>query len=590
MSHPCALSAAPPGELDGTGLSSNRGVSLDMAVLRVLKGQNPGQLFPLDRESVILGRHPDCDIVLEVGAVSRQHARIARAGEDFSVEDLKSRNGTYVNDQLVSGQQKLNENDRLKICDVEFVFHHGSPDSAVPVAAPDDQTVDGAFLIDDDRSGSGSTVMSKVNVGSGASGLRLTVNPEAKLKALLEIGQNLGQAVSLGEVLPKVMDSLFAIFLQADRGFVVLKDSNTGQLVPKALKHRREDSADQIRISRTIVKEVMETREAILSADAATDSRFDMAQSIVDFQIHSMMCAPLVASNGKVLGVIQVDTMDQRQRFTQEDLEVLASVACQAAIAVENAQLHEIAVQEASLRRELAVAHQVQRGFLPAMPPALDAYEFFDFYEPAKELGGDYFDYISLPGGRLAIALADVSGKGVSAALLMAKLSSETRYCLVSESSPAAAVSRLNQIFCASRWEDRFVTMILTVLDPVKHEVCVVNAGHMPPLLRRGSGDVEPAAETIGGLPLGVADGLDYQQSTISLSAGDWLTMYTDGIPDAMNVARDFYGAKRLEAQLRAQVAGVRDLGQRILDDVRRFVGNQAQSDDMCVTCFGRVK
>ena len=560
-----------------------------MAVLRVLKGQNPGQLFPLDSDSIILGRHPDCNIVLEVGAVSRQHARIVKIDEEFCVEDLKSRNGTYVNDQLVTGQQKLAENDRVKICDVEFVFHQGSPESAIPIDASE-QTVDGAFLIDDDRSGSGSTVMSKVNVGSGASGLRLTVNPEVKLKAVLEIGQNLGQAVSLNDVLPKVMDSLFSIFLQADRGFVVLKDPATDQLVPKALKHRREDSADKIRISRTIVREVMDSREAILSADAATDSRFDMAQSIVDFHIHSMMCAPLVGSNGRVLGVIQVDTMDQRQRFTQEDLEVLASVACQAAIAVENAQLHEIAVQEASLRRELAVAHQVQRGFLPAAAPSLDAYEFFHFYQPAKELGGDYYDYISLPGGRLVIVLADVSGKGVSAALLMAKLSSETRYCLVSELTPAKAVSRLNEIFCASRWEDRFVTMILTALDPAKHEVCVVNAGHMPPLLRRGSGEVEPAAASIGGLPLGVADGMEYEQSTICLSPGDCLTMYTDGIPDAMNVARDFYGPQRLERQLRSEVNGVKQLGQQILDDVFRFVGNQTQSDDMCVTCFGRVK
>ena len=334
----------------------------------------------------------------------------------------------------------------------------------------------------------------------------------------------------------------------------------------------------------------MASREAVLSADAATDSRFDMAQSIVDFQIHSMMCAPLVSSEGRVLGVIQIDTTDQRQRFGQDDLEVLASVACQAAIAVENAQLHEIAVQEASLRRELAVAHRVQQGFLPSAPPQLDDYEFFDFYEPAKELGGDYFDYIPLPGGRLAIVLADVSGKGVSASLLMAKLSSEARYCLVSEATPAAAVSRLNGIFCGSRWEDRFVTLVLTVLDPARHEVCLVNAGHMPPLLRHGSGAVEQMCESVGGLPLGVSDGVDYEQVTAGLAPGDSLTLYTDGIPDAMNVAHELYGGGRLEAQLRASVDGVKALGQRILEDVRRFVGSQAQSDDMCVTCFGRVR
>jgi len=560
-----------------------------MAVLRVLKGLNPGQLFSLDNESMVLGRHPECDIVLEVGAVSRQHARIVRIEDKFYVEDLNSRNGTFVNDQAVAGQQILAESDRLRICDMEFLFLAGSPDSAIRRAAQD-ETIDGAMLIDDEPTPTGSTVMSKVNVSSGTSGLRLTVNAEAKLKALLEIGQNLGRALALGEVLPKVLDSLFKIFLQADRGFIVLKDKETGRLVPKALKHRREESAEKIRISRTIVNEVIASREAVLSADAATDSRFDMAESIVDFHIHSMMCAPLVNGEGEVLGVIQIDTMDQRQRFDRDDLEVLASVACQAAIAVENAQLHEVAVRDAALRRELAVAYRVQKGFLPSAPPQLEAYEFFDFYEPAKELGGDYFDYIPLPGGRLAIILADVSGKGVSAALLVAKLSSETRFCLASEPSPAVAIGRLNKEFCGSRWEDRFVTLVLTVLDPTRHEVCLVNAGHMPPLMRHPSGAIEPTGEEASGLPLGVDSGVEYEEVSVSLSPGDSLTMYTDGIPDAMNAAKVFYGSRRLEAQLSAPAKGVRDLGQHILEDVRRFVGSHPQSDDMCVACFGRIR
>ena len=555
-----------------------------MAVLRVLRGLNPGQLFPLDSESAVLGRHPECDIVLEVGAVSRQHARIVKLGDECFIEDLGSRNGTFINDQPVRARERLGDNDQVRICDIEFVFHSGAPDLTLH---PADETIE-AMLVDDDN-GSGSTVMSKVDISSGSTGLRLTVNAEIKLKALLEIGQNLGKAVGLGEVLPKVLGSLFSIFLQADRGFVVLKEVGTGRLVPKAVKHRREESAEQIRISRTIVNGVMTSKEAVLSADAATDSRFDMAESIVDFHIHSMMCAPLVGSDGVVLGVIQIDTMDPRQRFNKEDLEVLASVACQAAIAVENAQLHEIAVQEAALRRELAVAHRVQQGFLPAAPPQLDGYEFFDFYEPAKELGGDYFDYIRLPGGRLAVVLADVSGKGVSAALLMAKLSAETRYCLAREASLVEAVGRLNTIFCESRWEDRFVTFVLQVLDPNSHEVWIVNAGHMPPLVRHASGAIEAVGEADSRLPLGVDRDVEYRECSVSLALGDSLTAYTDGIPDAMNAMEDFYGAKRLEAQLQSQTEGVNALGQRILEDVRRFVGNQAQNDDMCVTCFGRV-
>jgi len=558
-----------------------------MAVLRALRGLNPGQVFPLEGESVILGRHPDCDIVLEIGAISRQHARIIRIKDEYFVEDLHSRNGTFVNENVVEGRQKLGEDDQLRICDLVFVFHHGPPGE--PPTQRSDDTVHGAMMVDDGRLNSTSTIVSKVDISSGRAGLRLTVNPEAKLKALLEIGQNLGRALALDEVLPKLLDSLFAIFIQADRGFVVLKDPGTGRLVPKAVKHRREDSAEPVRISRTIVNGVMTTKEAILSADAATDARFEMSESIVDFHIHSMMCVPLIGSDGQVLGVLQVDTLDPRHRFDEEDLEVLASVACQAAISVENAQLHEVALQEEVLRRELALAHKVQRGFLPAAPPRLEAYEFFDFYEPANQLGGDYFDYIHLPSGRLAVALADVSGKGVSAALLMAKLSAEARFCLVSEPTPAAAVARLNDVFCESRWEDRFVTLVLGVLDPVRHEVTIVNAGHMAPLLRRTTGAVEAVGQSAGGLPLGVESHVQYEQYSLSLDPGDCLTLYTDGIPDAMNVADDFYGTQRLQTQLEPVIDGVAALGQRILEDVRRFVGNRPQNDDMCMTCFGRM-
>ena len=173
------------------------------------------------------------------------------------------------------------------------------------------------------------------------------------------------------------------------------------------------------------------------------------------------MCAPLITSQGDVTGVIQIDTADQRNRFSRDDLEVLASVACQAAIAVENAELHETAIRDQKRSRELEVAHDVLRGFLPSSSPRIEGYDFFHFYEPANELGGDYYDYIPLPGRRLAVVVADVSGKGIPASLLMARLSADVRYCLASEPSPAEAVAQLNRVFFAAGWEDRFVTLVL---------------------------------------------------------------------------------------------------------------------------------
>ncbi len=558
-----------------------------MAVLRALQGTSPGQLFPLEVEQAILGRHPECDIVLESGAVSRHHARILAMDGEFFVEDMNSRNGTYVNGRAVEGRQRLDEGDQLSVCDLVFVFHQRLPGAPPETEDESARTLPGIYF-DDVRPASNSTIMSKVDVSTGSTGLRLEVNAEAKLKALIEIGQNLGTALSVDEVLPKLLDSLFKIFVQADRGFVVLRDRDTGRLVPKAVKYRQMDDQQAIRISRTIISSVIGSKEAILSADAASDSRFDLADSIVDFHIRSMMCAPLVSGSGEALGVIQIDTLDQRSRFSRDDLDVLASVACQAAVALENAQLHETAVRERVLDRDLALAHEVQRGFLPAHAPAIPGYQFFSFYQPARQLGGDYYDYVMLPGGRTAVVVADVSGKGIAASLLMAKFSAETRFCLAAEPTPSQAIGRLNRVFCGSGWEDRFITLVLCVLDPARHEMTVVNAGHMPPMLRRASRTVEPLAEECSRLPLGVEADTDYPQAIVPLESGACISMYTDGITEAMDRNEKMYGEQRLLQLLQTSNDGAERIGKDILHDVKQFVGQRPQSDDMCLVCFGR--
>jgi len=554
-----------------------------MAVLQVLKGLNPGQQFPLEGPIAVLGRHPDCQIVLDAGAVSRKHAQIIADGPEYFVEDLESRNGTFVNGQQIVGRHHLQDNDRIKICDLLFTFRLDQPRAP----SVDGSSGIGALLVDDGGGTSSSTVMSKLDVSSSRDGLRVTINPESKLKALLEINQNLSKALAVDQVLPKILDSLFKVFLQADRGFVVLAGPDGGPLVPKAVKHRRAGHEEMIRISRTIINQVMSTKQAILSADAASDARFDTSQSIADFRIRSMMCAPLIDSTGRALGAMQIDTLDQRSRFQQDDLDVLVSVASQAAFALENAQLHEAALRQQTLERDLQLAHKVQQGFLPSTPPRVAGYDFFDFYEAANQVGGDYFDYVPLSGNRLGMVLADVSGKGISAALLMAKLSSEARYCLASESTPAAAINRLNANFSASGWEDRFVTLVLAVLDVARNEVAIANAGHMPPLLRHRDGRVLEIGEDQAGLPLGVDGDYAYEQAQLLLQPGDSLTMFTDGISEAMNAAGELYGLARLRKSLAAEASGVGQLGQRILADVKQFVGQYPQSDDMCLLSFG---
>ncbi len=562
-----------------------------MAILEVFAGTNIGEQLKLAESRSIMGRHPECDIVLDAGAVSRQHAQITWIDGDFFVEDLYSRNGTFVNGAQIQGPTRLSDGDRLKICDLAFTFYRDQPSQRATIGATGLETVlGGAMIVDDeaDNTVGRSTIMSKIDITSDAGGVRLGVNPEMKLRAWLEITQNLRKSLNVDEVLPKLLDSLFKIFLQADRGFVVLRSPVEGQLVLKAVKERRPDGDESIRISRTIINDVLTNKQAILSADAATDSRFQMSQSIADFRIRSMMCAPLVNSDGAALGAIQLDTLDQRSRFQQDDLDMLAGVAGQAAFVLENAQLHEQSLKQREVQRDLEFAHKVQQGLLPSAPPKIEKYHFFDFYQPANQVGGDFYDYIGLSGGRLAIVLADVSGKGVSAALVMAKFSAEVRYCLASESSAAAAVNRINHSFCNSGWEDRFVTMVMALVDPQREEATIVNAGHMPPMLRRGAGHVESVGGDQAGVPLGVDADCQYAASTVKLNPGDFMTLFTDGISEAMNSENQLYGLERLENQVGAETGGVATLGRHILDDVKKFVGGRPQSDDMCLLCFGR--
>ncbi len=560
-----------------------------MALLEMLNGDKAGQRFTLGSERAVLGRHPDCSIVLDLGAVSRQHAEIRFEGGDYFVEDLKSRNGTYVNAEQVQAATRLQNGDKLKICDLEFIFYNDARNIRQTVSDSHTRTAAniGGLFWDDTESKDSSKIMSKLDVSSGASGVRVSVNPEVKLRALLEITQNLAKSLELDAVFPKVFDSLFKIFVQADRGFIALK-SPDGPVIPKAIKHRRADNDETIRISRTIVNQVLESKQAILSADAATDERFDMSQSIADFRIRSMMCAPLVNSDGDAFGVLQLDTLDQRARFTQEDLDVMAAIASQAAFAIDNAQLHESLIKKNAIERDLELARKVQKALLPSEPPQVEGYHFFDFYEAANQVGGDFYDYIPLPGGRFGIVLADVSGKGVAAAIIMARLSGDVRYFLASEPYVHLAVRKINAAFCSSGWDDRFVTFVLAVLDPARHEVALVNAGHMPPFVRRREGDVEAVAEEIAGVPIGIDADYEYESTTFSLGPNQSVALFTDGFSEAMNAQKQLYGLDRLQHRIGASVGNVAELGATILSDAKKFVGAHPQSDDMCLVCFAR--
>lgn len=556
-----------------------------MAFMSTLDPSGNSKRFDLKNGETVVGRHPDCDIVVEVGAVSRFHAKIVRRGEEFVLEDQGSRNGTFLNGQLIAGGQALREGDRVRICEVELVFHG----DAIPgfLSGPEMTFAGATFgvqMVDDESDGS----VSKVEFRSGVDGLKISATAEAKLAALMKINSNLSEALSLDDVLPKVLVSLFEIFPQADRGFVVMKDAD-GQLVPRWVKMRRaNDESQSVRISRTIIREAMSTKTAVLSLDASNDQRFDSSQSIADFSIKSMICAPLVDSVGESFGALQVDSTEGRGQFREEDVDLLSGVAGQAAIVIRNAQMHENALKNQEVEQDLRLATEVQAAFLPQHPPMIGGYHVCSYYQAAQYIGGDYFDYIQLPDGRWGIVAADVVGHGVAAAMFMAKLSAETRYCLAAEPNVAAAIERLNDSMSQLKLE-RFVTFLLMVLKPGSDEIEIVNAGHMAPLVfHKADGSTSEPGEEESGLPIGIDEGMSYEATRFEMRPGDVAVMYTDGINEAMNLQDELFSIERVR-QCVAEGGGAEAILNRLRLAVKAFIGDGQQDDDMCVVVLERT-
>jgi serine phosphatase RsbU (regulator of sigma subunit) len=336
----------------------------------------------------------------------------------------------------------------------------------------------------------------------------------------------------------------------------------------------------------------METGQAILSEDASADAQFDMSQSIADCKIRSMVVAPLTGNvGGPALGVIQLDTQDRFKKFTQDDLRLLIAVAVQAGVAIENARMHESLVERAELERDLELATRVQKSFLPQKFPQIAGYDFFAQYESAKEVGGDYYDFIPLQNNRLGVMIGDVAGKGVPAALLMAKVSSDARFCTLTEPTLSAAVGRLNDYMQEAGLLDRFVTFTACVLDLGANSVTVANAGHnLPIVYRAATKTFEDGCTTDQtGFPLGVVEGVTYECNTFVLGPGDCVVLFTDGVSESKNREEKDFGNDGILATLKVGPMTPPAMGKRLVEAVHKHATGRKPHDDMTVVTFGRV-
>ena len=556
-----------------------------MPQLIAIKGSLVGKTFPL-KESAILGRAFDADVRVDELTVSRQHARIEKTDDGYRLEDMGSGNGTLLNGEQVTAPARLKNGDVISLPQNVFRF----VDKAQ--AGKSDATITMVDL----STASESTIVDTLDVQATISDMGATaaaaepvevLKAHERLRTVVEISNAVQTQLNLDQLLKDIIESLFHVFPQMDRGFIMLKSGEGGELVPKVARHRDREEAGSVTVSRRIINEAVKRRIAILSADAMGDKRFAQAMSVVNFQIRSMMCAPLIAKK-ELLGVIHLDTMRQDKRFTMDDLELLTGVANQTALAISNATLHEELLRRQRTERDLVLARKVQESFLPDRVPEITGMQFAASYRAALEVGGDFYDFIPLGDQKLGIVLGDVAGKGIPAALMMARLSSDVRFLALNENQPRDVVSKLNKKVCATSPE-AFVTLIFGILDATSLTLTMANAGHCPPLLRKaGSKEIQQIEDCIS-LPLGALDSTEYIEMSYPLDAGDVLFIFSDGVTEAMNAQKDLYGFERLKSAMAQQGGEAQQVMDGILEDIRAFVGDTKQSDDLTALCLGAV-
>lgn len=556
-----------------------------MATVTIVSGANAGRSYELGDREMVIGRDTMCEIVLPVRTVSRRHARFGRDQQGFYVEDLGSVNGTFVNGVRLEGRARLSHQDRVRISHNVFQFFDASADEQTVMldsAELKEEKGGGASIADEEDESSSIHIVSSLDASTSSVGRR-EANPQAKLRAVLEITRSLGSSLNLDDVLPRILDSLFRIFPQANRGYVLQAPRVGAPLEPIAIKHRDADSADTISpLGGPIVARVMTEGTAFLSGPQHEDE-----ESVLD-EPPSVMCAPLMGPAKTPLGVIHLDSKDTHKPFTQNDLDVLVAVATIAGQAVEYARMHKDILELDRQKRDLATAQDVQLHFLPQTPPEMEGFTFFDYYRAASTVAGDYYDYIRLPDERLAIAMGDVAGKGVPAALLMARLCSEVRYSLLTTDTPAEAVNSLNRQLTGHLRSGRFITFVLFVLDALRQTIHIVNAGHTPPLWREGKTIRQLAGGDKAEIPLGIKTDVMYPQVDLPMQSGSVILTYTDGVNEATNPQGEMYGNQRVGKMLASVPGDAEKVGRALVADVRRFSGGHRQSDDICLLCFGR--
>jgi serine phosphatase RsbU (regulator of sigma subunit) len=545
-----------------------------MPHLVFVAGPNAGRRYKLGDGDYVIGRRSDCQIFVPDMRVSRQHARLRRENGSWQLEDLGSNNGTFVNGSRIQ-QALIKHQDEIQIAN-----------NRIRVEMPADATtsqppLESNVTIVEVQNSAVWTAQPESGLLRPPSGRFMTTTTqerqirlvERKVDALTSILEVTASSTDPEQIVAKMVDALLELFPAADSIGVLVEDERSNELKVQCQRHRK-GFVSQLKVPGTIISHVVADKRGVLLGSVEGPGPEGEA-------IGNRMGAPLVYQ-GSQYGVVYVEAA-VGQEFRQEDVDLLGSVAVHTALAIHAARIQAQLARRERLERDLRVARQIQRSLLPAQPPSVVGLDFAIHYEPAYQIGGDFYDFIWHDQSHLALAVGDVAGKAISAALYMARLTSELRSRAGLARTPARLLRRVNAEMVKIGDDGMFATLVYCIYDLESRSLIFTNAGHCVPLLRRGDRVFPLHADRAHIAPIGVMPELEAGEARVQLHTGDMLLLVSDGIIEARDARGFEYGLNRLSRRVRTARGSAEDVIKAILQDIDSHTATGAQGDDMTI-------
>ncbi len=512
--------------------------------------------------TITLGRATECTIPIKDRYLSRKHAEIVFLEGEWVVRDCGSVNGTMLNGARVGPPVPLRPGDRIALGDSEVIFESTEQSSASQLIALDSDSHAKSMVIP-------------------IHGIDETV----RTGVLASLAMQFIDDRSMADVFEFILDRVVEL-LHPSRAALALFGADGKTFEEVRVRRSSDDVSMDLYISRTLLADVVEGRSVVSFVDTSHDEKLARAESIVSQGINSAICAPLVVGDA-VLGVLYLDFQAHRGMVSAEDVHLVAQIARFAAVKLETTRLREEAIAKARLDEELRTAYVVQSRLLPAKLPEIDGYAFAGANRPCRTVSGDYYDVVVRPDGRMYFIIADVSGKGVTAALVMASVATAFNIFTRTDPTPADLVRELNATLAPKTAPTKFVTLVVGLLDPKTGVVEFANAGHVPPLLISRDG-VTPLKTT--DLVVGLFASAQYRNQSVTLAEGDSIVLFTDGVTEAENADEEQLGLDPI-ATLVTQFHGAPApmILAMIENHVNAYTGDTPAGDDVTMLALTRL-